>query len=71
MITITIIFTYFYLKYLRRTILKYRLRDKKRDIEHWLENKATHIDIATFVVTFLLAVILAIVLIVSAIKYLP
>jgi len=71
MITITIIFTFFYLKYLRRTILKYILRDKKRSIEYWLEIEATYIDIATFVVTFVLGVILAIVLIILVIKYLP
>ena len=72
MITITIIFTYFYLKYLRRFIITYRRKKaKKDDIGYWLDKHATYVEVGTLVISGVLAIILAIVLIVSAIKYLP
>ena len=72
MITITIIFTYFYLKYLRRFIITYRTKKAKGDdIGQWLEYDATYVEVGTLAISGVLAIILAIVLIVSVIQYLP
>lgn len=72
MITLTIIFTIFYLKYLRRLIITYRLKKAKGErIDRWLEHDVTPIEIATIFTSVILAVVLAIVLIILTIKYLP
>ena len=72
MITITIIFTIFYLKYLRRLIITYRRKKAAEEsIEDWLNHYVTPIEITTIVTSTILAVVLAIVLIILAIKYLP
>jgi hypothetical protein len=72
MITISIIFTIFYLKYLRRFIITYRRKkDNDEDIDYWIECELAPIEKATLVVSVVLAVILAIILIILAITYLP
>ena len=72
MITIAIIFTFFYLKYLRRFIITYRRKKAKgEDISNWREYDATYVEVGILVISGVLAVILAIVLLISAIKYLP
>ena len=72
MITIAIIFTFFYLKYLRRFIIKYRRKKANGEsIDKWREYDATYVEVGILVISGVLAVILAIVLLISAIKYLP
>ena len=62
----------FYIKYLRRFIITYRIKKAKGDdIGYWLEYDAKIVEIATLVISGVLAIILAIVLIVSVIQYLP
>lgn len=72
MITLTIIFTIFYLKYLRRLIITYRRKKAKGEsIDDWLNNDATYVEAGTVITSMIIAPILAITLIILAIKYLP
>lgn len=72
MITIAIIFTIFYLKYLRRLIIAYRMKKKfGENIGNWLNYNATPIEMGTLVTSMILAIILVTFLIKLAITYLP
>ena len=72
MITITIIFTIFYLKYLRRFIITYRRKKANGEsIDDWFNKDATYVEAGTLVASAVLAVVLAITLIILVIKYLP
>ena len=72
MITLTIIFTIFYLKYLRRLIITYRLKKAKGErIDRWLNNYVTPIEVVTIIISVILAIVLLVGLIILAEKYLP